>query len=85
MIEQMPSMVNIREIVAASTIPHDSRLLAALLKDAAKELVALRERVLELTEDVEALRQESETRKQMNDVLNSVIDEFDKARGREND
>lgn len=85
MIEQLPSMVNIRDIVAASTIPHDSRFLAALLKDAAKELVALRERVLELTEEMEALRQESETRKQVTDVLNAVIDEFDKARGKEND
>jgi hypothetical protein len=41
--------------------------------------------VLELTEEMELLRQESETRKQMTNILNAVIDEFDAARGKEND
>lgn len=79
-------MTNIADMLAAATIPHDGKFLASMLKDAAKELVALRKQVRAMQEEIELLQEECRTRKQMTDVLNSVIDEFDaRMRDREND
>jgi len=78
-------MTNIKDMLAAATIPHDSQFLASMLKDAAKELVALRRRINDMSRDIESLQEESRTRKQMIDVLNSIINEFENQRGKEND
>lgn len=77
-------MTNIDDLLAAATIPNDSKFLASMLKEAAKELVALREQVRGMEEEINLLREECKTRQQMTDVLNTIIDALDKG-WREND